>query len=290
MAKLKIALATCATTPNLSKDDQLYAHELRNLGTEVTTVIWDDPSAVWNEFDVAVIRSVWDYHKRPQEFRNWLDEIEKKNVRVWNPASLVRSNMNKEYLLELQAAEIPTIPTVFLKQQQNASLLHILEKNQWNKVVIKPVISASAFRTQLVERKSAEIHEAYFQGLLNDSGVMVQPFIEEVRNKGEWSFIYFDGAFSHSTIKRPASGDFRVQDDFGGSVEKAAASAQIMKQVETIAATIPKPWLYARIDGIELDGVFTLMELELIEPSLFLECDPGSAARFAQITLKKAIP
>jgi glutathione synthase/RimK-type ligase-like ATP-grasp enzyme len=230
---------------------------------------------------------VWDYHRKPSKFLAWLDLLEQNNVNVWNPVSALRGNMRKTYLQDLQAKGIAVVPTEFLNRGDDAVLAEVLERRNWKSVVVKPDISASSFQTRLVAREHAGTEQAYFRQLLNGSGVMVQPFLPEVDASGEWSFVFIDGEFSHAALKRPKAGDFRVQDDFGGSQVLGTPPPALLQNAVSIAERIPEPWLYARVDGVAIDGVFTLMELELIEPSLFLLLEPRSAERLARATLRK---
>lgn len=287
MSKLTIGIATCDKFPNLAADDLLFFEELQKQGAHPAPAIWNDRSVNWKEFDGVVIRSCWDYHKKPNDFLRWLQQMEQDLVRVWNPVPVLRGNMRKTYLKPLQENGFATVPTVFLERETRTTISDLLQKQNWTSAVIKPDISASSFRTRLVSQGNAAAEENYFQELLRDSGVMVQPFLEEVASLGEWSFIFIDGEFSHAALKRPKAGDFRVQDDFGGSQTLTTPSNSLLHAATRFAGTIPKPWLYARIDGVELNGTFTLMELELIEPSLFLSLEPQSAERFARAALRK---
>ena len=287
MAKLKIGIATCDKFPNLAADDLLFFEELQKQGTHPVPAIWNDRSVNWKEFDGVVIRSCWDYHHKPADFLNWLQQMETELVRIWNPVPVLRGNMRKTYLKALQEKGFATVPTVFLERGSGTKISELLKKRNWTSAVVKPDISASSFRTRLVSQEHADAEEHYFEELLRDSGVMVQPFLEEVAELGEWSFIFIDGRFSHAALKRPKAGDFRVQDDFGGSQTLTTPSSSLLHAATRFAETIPKPWLYARIDGVQLNETFTLMELELIEPSLFLALEPPSAERFARAALRK---
>jgi len=288
MAILRIGIATCDKFPDLSADDQSFSTELVRLRAEAIPAIWDDENVAWANFSCVVIRSCWDYHRKPKEFLAWLDLLEQNNVNVWNPVAALRGNMRKTYLQDLQARGVAVVPTEFLNRGDDAALADILARRNWKSVVVKPDISASSFQTRLVARENAGTAQNYFRELLNSSGVMVQPFLPEVAMSGEWSFVFIDGEFSHAALKRPKAGDFRVQDDFGGSQVLRTPPPSLLQNAVSIAERIPKPWLYARVDGVELDGVFTLMELELIEPSLFLLLEPRSAERLARATLRKA--
>ncbi|HVT57095.1 MAG TPA: hypothetical protein VHR45_01740 [Thermoanaerobaculia bacterium] len=281
----RVGLATCAQWPQLPADDCLLLAALRRRGAGATAVVWDDPAVCWADFHCVVIRSCWDHHHRPAEFLAWLLTLEEAGVAVWNPPSLVRSHLHKGYLRDLEAAGFPIMPTVWLQRGSHAGLARLLEDRSWGQAVIKPAISASAFRTRLVSSRTAAAEQPAFDNLLAGSDVMVQRFAPEIRSRGEWSLIFIAGAFSHAILKRPAPGDFRVQQALGGSVSRGTPSASLLAAARAIAAAIPEPWLYARVDGLEIDGIFTLMELELIEPVLFLAHEPRAAARCAEAVL-----
>ncbi|HEX6088396.1 MAG TPA: hypothetical protein VF266_27945 [Thermoanaerobaculia bacterium] len=237
------ALVTWRGLPALAPDDQLLAAALRRRGARVDAVAWDDV-VDWQQYDAIVIRSTWDYHQRVDEFRAWLDRME--GLPLWNPPALLRRNIHKSYLLELQEQGIEIVPTIFMRRG----------------VIVKPAVSATAHQTMLL-----------------DYDVLIQPFMPEVASHGELSFVFLGGAFSHCVRKRPAAGDFRVQSDFGGTAERISVDASLIAQAERIAATLGEEWLYARVDCIERDGRLLLMELEATEPSLFL--DEVAAERFA---------
>jgi hypothetical protein len=150
----------------------------------------------------------------------------------------------------------------------------------WTKAVVKPRISATAQRTHLIALDDADSVQELFNELRSGPGVMVQKFMDSIVSEGEWSLIFFDGQFSHEVLKTPKAGDFRVQSDFGGIEQLDDPAAHVLQAATRIVQTV-EPTLYARVDGVVDDGQFRLMELELIEPALFLASHPGAPARFA---------
>jgi len=282
---MKIAFVTHAGLPGLSADDLLAVEELRRRGAEVEPAVWDDPGVRWSAYQRVVIRSCWDYHLRPEAFLGWLDEMERRRTPLWNPASVVRGNVDKAYLADLAAAGLPVVPTVRLEKGEAADLAGLLDERGWTEAVIKPSVSASAFRTLRIGRGEAVAAQEKLTGLLASSGALVQPFLPEVQTGGEWSLIFLGGEYSHAVLKKPKAGDFRVQQELGGSADSAVPSQELVEQARRVLETIREPWLYARVDGVEIGGAFTLMELELIEPSLFLVADERAPARFAEAIL-----
>lgn len=281
----RIAFATHGGLPSLSDDDRLAVAELDRLGAGVEAAVWDDPGVRWASYDRVVIRSCWDYHLRPGAFLDWLGQLERDGISLWNPASVIRANVDKGYLVDLAAAGVPVVPTARLERREEVDLAGLLAEHGWEEAVVKPSVSASAFRTRRVRREDAAAAQADLEEMLEASGVLVQRFLPEIQTRGEWSFIFLGGEYSHAVLKRPKTGDFRVQEELGGSSILERPEPALVEQARAVTATIPVPWLYARVDGVEIGGVFTLMELELIEPLLFLGWDPQAPARFAEAIL-----
>jgi hypothetical protein len=280
---LHIAMATCHRLPKLASEDRLVSEQLRRYGIETSAVVWNDAQAPWDLFDAVIIRSCWDYHYHPADFAAWTTRLEQKRTPLWNPAALVRWNMDKTYLRDLQRAGIPIVPTVWLAQGAPADLAAILQERDWAQAVVKPSIAATAFGAWRTNRDHAETDQNRLDLLLEQSGVLVQPFVESVCTHGEWSLIFLGGNFSHAVLKQAQSGDFRVQDDFGGSVLVTPPAPALIAQAKRVVDTLVEAWLYARVDGVVVDDTFLLMELELIEPSLFLDSAAHAVERFAQV-------
>jgi len=281
-----VALVTYRELPDLTDDDRLVLDELRRQGIGACAVIWDAQDAQWERFDGVILRSCWDYHFRHDEFSDWISALEQNGVRLWNPASILRWNMNKEYLQTLRGQGIVIAPTVWLTKGSTVNLEEILTEQNWTQAVVKPTVSATAFQTWITSPEKAPADEIAVRKLLQRSGVMVQKFVEEVYTAGEWSFIFFLKRYSHAVLKRAREGDFRVQDEFGGSFERTVPAASLVEQAQRIVDTIDGPLLYARVDGIAIDDRFVLMELELVEPALYLGSDPHASQRFAQAILE----
>jgi glutathione synthase/RimK-type ligase-like ATP-grasp enzyme len=281
-----IAFAVSSEFPQLTDDDKLAAIALRANGAVVDPTLWDAP-ANWSSYDAVVIRSCWDYHHRLDEFKAWLASLEIAGMQVFNPPSVMRWNMDKIYLSELQDEGITVLPSVWLLKNTKAQLARILEEKGWPKAVMKPVVSAAADNTTFVTAEQAANHQAAFESLLAVGGVIVQEFATEIQTHGEWSFLFFNKIYSHAVLKQPKSGDFRVQRNYGGSVSLGVPEPALIEQARAILDAVDADLLYARVDVIERDGKLLLMELELIEPHLFFEQDPAAASRFADALLNK---
>jgi glutathione synthase/RimK-type ligase-like ATP-grasp enzyme len=276
-----IGLVTYQKYPNLTDDDRPLIPALEALGQRAVPVIWDDPGVRWQDFETLVVRSCWDYHLRAGEFVQWLETIESLDVPLWNPVPVVRWNMHKRYLRELASHGVLVPRTEWLARAEPRGLSTILEHNGMQDAIVKPAISASATDTWRTTSSPAN-DNTRFRELVERSDVLVQELIPEVAADGEWSVMFIGGAFSHSTIKRPRSGDFRVQTEMGGSADPARAPDDVIEAASRITGHIPGPWLFARIDGVVTEKGFMLMEVECIEPLLFFSHGKGSVERFAK--------
>jgi glutathione synthase/RimK-type ligase-like ATP-grasp enzyme len=297
---IPVALVTCRRLSELTPDDRLLLAPLEELGISASPAVWDDPGVDWSRFAGVVVRSTWDYHLKASAFTEWIDRLAAAGVPLWNPAPVLRWNLHKAYLEELAADGIAVVPTRRLPRGSRASLKAVLDENGWQRAVVKPAISASARRTTLVTRAEAPSRERALRTLLSREDVLVQPYIPAVAERGEWSLVLLAGAYSHAALKRPREGDFRVQERFGGSfgaaepppelVEQAVRAAEAGRRLAGRAGGVEAAapdLLYARVDGVFEDGVFVLLELEVLEPSLFFEVDPASTSRFADALLTR---
>jgi glutathione synthase/RimK-type ligase-like ATP-grasp enzyme len=283
-----IALATYAALPTLAVDEHPLVTSLAARGIRAIPAVWSDPSVAWETFAGVIIRSCWDYHLRPVEFFEWVDRVTSLGVPIWNAPATLRWNSRKTYLHDLAIGGVRTVPTFWLLGNEGrrspASLARILS-DTWEHAVVKPVVSASAHETWIVTRDDARVnaatHDARLRALIAGHGVMVQPFVPEIQTDGEWSLQFFGGVFSHAVIKRAAAGDFRVQREYGGTHETVVPPPSVVRQAERALRAAPGEPLYARVDGVLIDGDLVVTELELLEPSLFLDADPAAPDRFA---------
>jgi glutathione synthase/RimK-type ligase-like ATP-grasp enzyme len=275
-----VCLVTCLRWPVVSASDLLLQRALEQRGVRVTARPWNAPDASFDGFDAVVLRSNWDYHFELDAFAAWLDRWERAGARIWNPPALVRWNLTKQYLIDLAADGIDVVPTTRLSSP--ADLPALLTARGWTRAVVKPLVSASAHDTMLVEPGGvAAAMTALAEGRVRQP-VIVQPFVEDIRTRGEWSLILVEGALTHAVLKSPAAGDFRVQAAFGGVSATAPAPERALAAARRIFARLPAPALYARIDGVETRDGFLLMEVEVNEPGLFLNLAPDAAERLAE--------
>lgn len=265
---------------------------LASLGIDAEPVVWSSRATVWTAFDAIVIRSCWDYHLHGAAFHAWLDRLEQSGVVVWNSPATVRWNADKRYLLDLDARGVATIPTRIVPRGRLGEVERIVAEEAWPRFVIKPAVSASGFETYALESPIDASARETIARVVSVGDALVQPFADEVPRDGEISFTFIDGEYSHATLKRAitGTGEFRVQTEHGGTVELFVPPEELIGQAAKTFASLPDVPLYARVDGIAREGAFVLMELELIEPNLFLEFAAGSAERMGEAIARRLNP
>lgn len=282
----RVCFVTCTLWPEISASDRLVVEALGPLGVQVEGRAWNDRGADFTGFDAVVLRSNWDYHFEPEAFLAWLDRMEGAGVRLFNPPALVRWNVSKRYLLALEAAGVPTVATTVIDEPTREAIEASLTRHG-STVVLKPAIAASAHGTRLVTAATLdETMRAVRAGVMRPP-LLVQPFVEEVRSRGEWALIFIDGELTHAVLKRPGPGEFRVQGAFGGSAQVGTPPPAVAAVAQRALAALPKPPLYARIDAVEAAAGPLVMEAEVNEPSLFFTHAPAAAARFAEALLRR---
>jgi glutathione synthase/RimK-type ligase-like ATP-grasp enzyme len=278
----RIAIATCSTYPDHKVDDDLLREALRGRGCEARAVAWDDAAVDWREFDLCLVRSTWDYHEKHREFLAWARAVEAESV-LRNRAELIAWNSDKTYLRQLAASGVRTVPTAWVDPGSGVDLDAVLGKEGWEEAVVKPVVDLGARNLHRVRRGEPS---GALGDVLRRGGAMVQPFLPSLEERGELSLIYIAGRLSHVVRKRPAEGDFRVQEIWGGTIspeEPSDAEIALAEQALNQLNEIP---LYARVDLVEGPEGPYLIELELIEPNLYLTHHPPAAEALAAAALK----
>ena len=284
--RMRIAFVTYKDEPLLFEDDQLIADYLESKNIKVSPIPWDDETIDWTLFDAVVIRSTWDYIHRAAEFNIWLEKLKALEVKVLNPISVIQWNQHKSYFVDFSEKGILVPSFQYCPAKSKFELSSIIKENGWDKAVVKPAVSAGSFNTWVVEDDNLVSSQQHFTELLQTNDMIVQEFVKEVLTEGEWSLLFFNKKFSHAIIKKPKDGDFRVQAKFGGSADPIVADTRIIEQAATILNLIDESLLYARVDGLVLKGDFYLMELELIEPVLFVEKDVHACEKFHEALLE----
>jgi glutathione synthase/RimK-type ligase-like ATP-grasp enzyme len=276
----ELAIATYAGHPDLTDDDALLGEALIRIGITWTAVPWDAPDTDWSGYDAVLIRSTWDYHEKAEAFFIWAAQLEASGTPLWNSAATVRRNGNKMYLRELEQAGVATVPTFWIVQgAERPDVRSIATEQGWSEIIAKPAVSAGGRGLLRWAVSSDGAPDDALSELAAGSDVLIQPFLPQIRS-GEWSFVFFDGALSHVVRKTPGAGDYRVQAKFGGGVERVDPPVELIEQAWR-AASLAGADLYARVDGIPLDGKLVVMEVELIEPDLFFHVAPEAASTLA---------
>ncbi len=267
--------------PLLIRDDEPLVEALLTRNITVSPVDWEavPPSDLAGEG--VVVRSPWNYTQNAHAFAAWIREAETAGVRLVNPASLILGTLEKTYLMELADAGLDAIPTRAIDPFAPRSLGPAFDVFGTDAVILKPVIGAGARHTHRIDGLCHDVPDGIRQTLPRDQAYLVQPFVPEIATQGELSVMFFGGRFGHMVRKRPALGDFRVQEDHGGRTELMTPDEGIADQAARASRHFGDP-AYIRVDGVPVDDRFQIMELEMIEPELFFRLAPASAALFAE--------
>lgn len=283
----KIGFVTCKKLPHLISGDQNVKKYLEKQNHVVCTVIWDDPTVNWPSFDLLVTRSTWDYYKHIDAFTSWYNKLNDLNVHIFNPPDIFNENKDKIYLHNLQSKGVTIVPTKIVKQSQGLNLKQILEENSWKEAIIKPSVSASSYKTWKITTETVDNGEEKALSILKNHTLLVQEYMPEIKQEGEWSLIFFNGKYSHSAIKKPHTSDFKVQEEYGGTTTLTTPSDTLLRQAQKIVNLYKNKLLYARVDGVLRDETLYLMELELIEPDLYLDNNPQGVINFATAIMQR---
>lgn len=288
-----VAIVSARAAHNLDDDQAPLEQALRDAGAQVRIADWDDPTVDWQSFDIAVLRSTWDYATRLAEFRAWLDRVSA-CTRLINPAPVVRWNIDKHYLADLHAAGAPAIPVGFIEPGQNARALvdAMLVLFTTSEIVVKPAVGAGSRDAQRHPRANVQAICDHVQRLIGAGrSAMLQPFMASVDERGETALLFYKGQFSHAIRKGPMlrAGEEQepglfVKEDIAPRTPSADELHAAGRVLAAIPTGVP---LYARVDLLTNDrGEAVLLELELSEPSMFFAHAPGSAALFAQVIVE----
>jgi glutathione synthase/RimK-type ligase-like ATP-grasp enzyme len=278
---MRIAFLSIEDLSNFVADDPLVIEPLRRLGHEAEFVPWQ-AAVEWRKFDGVVIRTTWDYQDHLPAFLRVLQEIETQ-TRLANPLEIVKWNADKKiYLQDIEKQGGRIVPTIWSDNKiDSRQIREWCEQLQTDELVIKPTIGANAQHTFRLKRGEADrdalskVHEG--------RSYMVQPFMRGIVEEGEFSLFYFSGEYSHTILKTPKAGDFRVQEEHGGIIQTAKPPAELSATGEKIMnCVLPTP-LYARVDFVRTEAnEFLVVELELIEPSMYLRQAEHAPRMFAE--------
>jgi glutathione synthase/RimK-type ligase-like ATP-grasp enzyme len=275
----KICFLSMDSVENYVSDDELAIPFLNEIGWQVETVSWRDSLVDWNDFCAVIIRTTWDYQQSPDEFLEVLRRIDDSKARLENPLKIVEWNLSKLYLRELEKHGIKIVPTIWdEKTADKTNFQSWLEHFQTDEIIIKPIISATAEHTYRLKEFFPELTEVFA-----NKPFMVQPFMPKIVSEGEFSLFFFGGKYSHTILKTPKRADFRVQEEHGGIITQVSPSEKLLQTAQAVFEQISTELLYARIDFVrDSADDFCLMELELIEPALYLRMDKDAPQQFAK--------
>lgn len=277
-----IAFLTMDSLDGFFAYDQLTYQPLSDRGWSVREISWRAKDLDWNEFEAVIIRSTWDYQDSADEFLQTLQAIDRSTATLLNGLETVRWNINKTYLRDLGAGGVPVIPTLWHDRLDASAIALAFETFACDELVVKPTVGAGADDTFRVRRDADAASVEQLVGLYQTQAAMIQPFLQSVVTTGEHSLFYFASRYSHTITKLPKPGDFRVQEEHGGQLTASEPTVEMLEIASSSLALTPEPTLYARVDLLPLaDGRLAVVELELIEPSLYFPYSDGSPERFA---------
>ena len=273
---------TDAYKHNVYFEDRLVYHALEGLGLKTLRLAWDDMFFDWSTTKSVLFRTTWDYFDRFDEFSEWLKSVSKQTT-LLNSETIIRWNIDKHYLLDLQKKGVHIAESHFIEKGAKVTLEQLHDILNWKETVLKPCVSGAARHTYRLNPDNLHEHETVFQELIANEAMILQPFQYHIVTKGEISMMVFNGHFSHAILKKAKAGDFRVQDDFGGSIHDYSPSDEEIAFAEASVKACNELPIYARVDIFEDNqGCIALSELELIEPELWFRSNPDAAKILAQ--------
>jgi len=279
----KVAFLSTDNLENFFTYDKLLFEPMKKIGWIAEEISWKSEEVNWNDYSSVIVRSTWDYQNDSEKFLNVLEKINNSSAHLENNLDLMRWNMNKNYLYDLENKGIRIVETIWEKSFNPNTAFQYFDKLKSDEIIIKPNISANADNTFRLTREELIEKLPELEKIFADREFMVQPFMQNIVDEGEYSLFFFNGEFSHCVLKRPKEKDFRVQEEHGGKFKSIVPSEQqktIGKNIIDKLAVLP---LYGRTDLVRTaDNDFALMELELIEPSLYFNMDSESPTRFTK--------
>jgi hypothetical protein len=278
---IDVAFATCRVLPEDDRDEALVLDALRDRGIDARMLAWDDADAPFDEVRLTVLRSTWNYAWHPDAFRAWLRRTAEVTT-LLNPLAVVEWNLHKSYLLDLSRRGIPTVPTALVPRGATRKLADVLSERGWDRAIVKPAISCASRLTLAVDATNVDAGESHFRDVSAREDVLVQPYQDAVETYGERSIAWIDGEVTHAIRKsRRLHGDHE-------SVAHAAIDPREHELATRAVAAAGPDILYARVDMVPgPDGEPRIMELELIEPSLFLDHAPAALDRYAGAIVRR---
>ena len=267
---------------NVLREDELVINTLKEKNLSVVKKDWNDSIFDWETTRSILFRSTWDYFDKFELFKKWFNKTKNKCLMI-NSAETIEWNIDKHYLLDLQEHQIPIPNSEFIQRRSSIDLLELMQKKNWNEIVVKPTISGAAKNTYRLKRGEINQFNPSWEKLIYQEDFIIQEFQNNVITEGEVAMIVIGGKFTHAVLKKAKEGDFRVQDDFGGSIAIYNPSKEMVKLAEKCTRILTPIPSYARVDIIwDNFRELAVSELELIEPELWFRLNPNAAQKLAQ--------
>ena len=283
-----VVFLTMDSLKNFECYDNLLIPPFNARGWAVEEISWRMENVNWNDYDAVIVRSTWDYQSDYKKFQEVLKSIDESSAVLFNDYKTLKWNMNKNYLRDLQQMGVNIVPTIWEENLNTENLKNYFKYFRSEEIIIKPNISANADNTFLLNKNNYMGFIPILSATFNNLNFMVQPFLKNIISEGEYSLFFFDGKYSHTILKTPKENDFRVQEEHGGIIKAIKSDQKKQKIAEEIISKLSPVPLYARIDLVRTDDDnFVLMELELIEPSLYFQMDDDSPHRFVEAFIEK---
>ena len=269
-------------TKNVIIEDALVVNALSKLGLKVIRLAWSDPDFDWSSTKSVLFRTTWDYFDNFTQFSKWLNTISKVTT-LYNSEAIIRWNIDKHYLKDVKEKGVHIAETLFIEKGDPRTLKDLHKETGWTETVLKPCVSGAARHTYKLNPENIANHQGIYETLIANEAMMLQPFQNNIVTEGEVSMMVFNGKFTHAIIKKAKVGDFRVQDDFGGSVHDYQPTEAEIEFAEHAVKACKEVPLYARVDLFkDNDNRIALAELELVEPELWFRHHPDAAMILAQ--------
>ena len=274
-------LKTNTYISNVLREDELVINALKEKNLSVVKKDWNDSIFDWETTRSILFRSTWDYFDKFELFKKWFNKTKNKCLMI-NSTETIEWNIDKHYLLDLQEHQIPIPNSEFIKRGSSIDLSLLMQKKNWNEIVVKPTISGAAKNTYRLKEEEIIQFGPTWEKLIYKEDFIVQEFQNNVITEGEVAMIVIGGKFTHAVLKKAKEGDFRVQDDFGGSIAIYNPNEEMVKLAEKCTRILTPIPSYARVDIIR-DNLMELAvsELELIEPELWFRLNPNAAQKLA---------
>jgi hypothetical protein len=282
---MDVALVTCSEWPKLNHSDNFLLRALVARDIDACPCAWNDPTVDWSRPLVSVIRSPWDYYRQPTDFLEWAQHVSQFHT-LWNPAPLLQWSTHKRYLRSLEERGIPIIPTLWCAQGSSVNLVQVMRERGWPEVVLKPAVSGNGYGTISIKEETAPTEgQLYLDHMLSLQDMLIQPFFSSVLSRGERSIIVIDGRVTHAVLRAPIRGVAHSSGCDAAELPENSLITPLKEEVQLarkIVDLLPTPTLFARIDLVNNEeGRLHLMEVELVDPRLWLEWVPEAVERFA---------